>query len=274
MIQEHEGRCESVDDGYQAVVILQDAVEQFFTAKRTSPAPRDLELIDRGTRLELSAGVAATSWGDARNPIVLLAHGWNSRGTHWVSFIDSLSASGFRAVAVDAPAHGDSSGTQTNAFRYGLTLLDVGRELGPLAGIVGHSFGAAAIMIALDRGLDVKRAVLISGPASIAGLTDRWAVARGIPTRDRAEFLRRVAEKAGVSVEDFDMTRLASRLKVPALVVHDRIDKDVPVAEAEQLAFAWPGSKLHITERYGHNRILVAKEVVREVVGFLGASGK
>ena len=147
--------------------------------------------------------------------------------------------------------------------------LRVGRQLGHLAGIAGHSFGAAAIMIALDRGLEAARAALISGPASIAGLTDRWAIARGVPEHDRPLFLKRVAEKAGVSVEDFDMTRLASRLKVPALVVHDRADKDVPVGDAEALATAWPGSKLLITERYGHNRILVAKEVVREVVGFL-----
>ena len=43
---------------------LHEAVEQFFTSKRTPPAPRDLDLIGRGTRLDLNAGLAATAWGD------------------------------------------------------------------------------------------------------------------------------------------------------------------------------------------------------------------
>lgn len=246
---------------------LAELVEQFFTSKRTPPTPRDIELIARGERLTLGSGLAATAWGDG--PTVLLAHGWNSRGTHWISFIEALTAAGFRAVAIDAPAHGDSPGTQTNAFRYGLELLGVGRELGPLAGIAGHSFGAAALMIALDRGLDAQRAISISGPASISGLVGRWAIARGIPETHRPAFLQGVAEKAGVSVEDFDMIRLTPRLAVPGLVVHDRADKDIPVDEAEAIAATWTGSKCVITERYGHNRILIAKEVVREVVGFL-----
>jgi pimeloyl-ACP methyl ester carboxylesterase len=245
------------------------AIDQFFTSKRSPPAPRDVDLIARGTRLTPVSGLAATAWGDVDHPTVRLAHGWNSRGTHWVSFIDALTSAGFRAVALDAPAHGDSPGTRTNAFQYGLALLEVGRALGPLAGIVGHSFGAAAIMIALGRGLDAEKAILISGPASIADLIDRWAVSRGIPGRDRPAFLRGVAEAARVALENFDMTRLARQLKVPALVVHDRLDKDIPVAEAEAIAAAWPGLELLITERYGHSRILIAREVVREALRFL-----
>ena len=45
-------------------------------------------------------------------------------------------------MAVDAPAHGDSPGAKANVLQYAKMLIDVGRELGPLAGIVGHSFGA------------------------------------------------------------------------------------------------------------------------------------
>ena len=254
-------------NGIRAGQAFHEAVERFFTSKRTPPSPRDLDLIARGTRVSLDSGLAATAWGDG--PAVLFAHGWNSRGTHWVSFIEAANAVGFRAVALDAPAHGDSPGTQTNAFQYGLTLLDVGRQLGPLAGIVGHSFGAAAIMIALDHGLDAEKAVLMAGPASIGGLTDRWAEARGLPSADRPAFLLAVAQKAGVSLDAFDMTRLAPNLKTPALIVHDRIDQDVPVAEAQAIADAWPGARLLITERYGHNRILIAREVVRTVIDFL-----
>ena len=118
----------SDDDTIEARDGLADLVEQFFTSRRTPPAVRDTELTARGERFPLSSGLAATSWG--AGPTVLLAHGWNSRGSHWISFIEALNAAGFRAVAVDAPAHGDSPGTQTNAFHYGMELFGVGRELG------------------------------------------------------------------------------------------------------------------------------------------------
>lgn len=264
-----DSELEEVPDGSWSVVMVRDAVEQFFTSKRQPPARRDVELIARGEKLALASGLAAVSWGSPDHPIVLLAHGWNSRGTHWVSFIEALVSAGFRPITLDAPAHGESPGLQTNAFEYGLLLLEIGRNLGPLAGIVGHSFGAAAIMIALERGLDARRSVLISGPASISALTKRWAIARNIPESVQPIFLDQIVKKVGVRLEDFDMTFLARRMRGSALVVHDRLDKDIPVAEAESLAAAWPDAKILITERYGHNRILVAKEVVQEVVNYL-----
>ena len=48
--------------------------------------------------------------------------------------------SGLSAVGVDAPAHGDSPGEKANVLQYGKALVEAGGELGPLAGIVGHSF--------------------------------------------------------------------------------------------------------------------------------------
>ena len=35
------------------------------------------------------------------------------------------------------------------------------------------------------------------------------------------------------------------------------------------VAAAWPGARTLITQRYGHRRILIAKEVLSEVVAFL-----
>ena len=110
--------------------------------------------------MALNCQLAATSWGSPEAPTVLLAHGWNSRRSHWSAFVPELRDSGFRVVAVDAPAHGDSPGDRANVLAYGKALRAVGEELGPLAGIVGHSFGAGAAVIALHHGLAADRAVL------------------------------------------------------------------------------------------------------------------
>ena len=256
------GRVEYRDD-------LRRAVERFLTPRPSPPTPRDQELLQKGTALPLACGLAATAWGSG--PTVLLAHGWESRRTHWGAFVPSLVESGFRAVAIDAPAHGDSPGKQVNVLQYGLGLVQVGQEIGPLAGIVGHSFGSGAAAIALHRGLQADRAVLISSPAWLAAVIEGWGRHHRMTEAQLPIFVRLVAEEVGIPIESFDLTLIAAELNCPALVIHDRGDDDIPVDHGLAVAAAWPGAKLLVTERYGHRRILIAKEVVREVVGFLKA---
>ncbi len=246
---------------------LHQAAIRFLTPRPNPVSPRDLELLGKGTELELACGLAATSWG--YGPIVLLAHGWESRRSHWAAFIPALVEAGQRVVAIDAPAHGDSPGERVNVLQYGKGLLDVGNEIGPLAGIIGHSFGAGAISVALFKGLEVKGAVLISGPSNLPQLIERWGRGQGIAESDLPEFLRLVAEEVGVGIENLDLARLSPHLKTPALIIHDKGDEDVPLEEGVRMASGWPGARQMITHRYGHRRILIAKEVVREAVQFL-----
>jgi pimeloyl-ACP methyl ester carboxylesterase len=248
---------------------LSDAVGRFLTPRPNVATPRDDELLGRGVALELTYGLAATSWGTG--PTVLLAHGWESRRTHWGAFVQPLVEAGFRAVAVDAPAHGDSPGTKANVLQYGKALVEIGGELGPLAGVVGHSFGAAASVIALRRGLKAERAVFISGPSSVVTVIERWGRHQGLPESDIPAFVRLVEREVGEGVEFMDVTQIVPRLTTRALVVHDRNDKEIPLEEGLAVAAAWPGATMMVTERFGHRRIMLAREVVSAVIEFLRA---
>jgi pimeloyl-ACP methyl ester carboxylesterase len=250
--------------------LLGEAVERFLTPPRAALTDRDTALLRQGRPVDLKSGLAATAWGDG--PTVLLAHGWGSRGTHWGAFVPPLVEAGFRAVAVDAPAHGDSPGRHANALAFALGLLDAGRTLGPLAGVVGHSFGAGATGIALNRGLAARRAVYLSGPASLAALIARWGLSEGLTAAELPAFTRLIERRVGEPVAGLDVVRLAEALTAPVLVIHDRGDLEIPVAEAEAVAAAWPGARLLLTERFGHRRILIAPAVVRSAVAFLAAA--
>lgn len=244
------------------------AVARFLTPRPTEATTRDLELIDQGSPLVLDNGLAATAWGEG--PTVLLAHGWESRRSHWGAFVPALTAAGYRAVAVDAPAHGDSPGSSVNMPMFARALRQAGRQIGPLAAVIGHSFGAGAATMALADGLQARKAVLIAGPASITQLMHRWLQQNGYDESLWPEFVERVAAEVGQPAERFDLTRIAAGIDVPALLVHDRTDADVPLDEARALAAAWRGANLMITERFGHRRILIARPVVNSVVEFLG----
>ena len=56
---------------------------------------------------------------------------------------------------------------------------------------------------------------------------------------------------------------------LPGLIVHDRGDRDVPVAHAERLQHSWPDARLMLTEGLGHRRILRDPEVIAAAVDFL-----
>ncbi len=247
---------------------LEEAFRAFLTPQRSPLTPRDEALLRRGAALGLVGGLAATSWGEG--PAVLLVHGWSSRGTHWGAFVDALTEAGFRAVAVDSPGHGDSPGDRCHVLELGLRLVEVARQLGPLAGVVAHSFGAGATVLALDRGLRADRVALLSGPASLAKVVERWGLDHHLTEEEMPALLDRVERAVGEPIEQLDLMRIVDGLDLPALIVHDRSDEDVPVGDGLAVASAWPGAKLLLTERYGHRRILIAREVVREVVAFLG----
>jgi pimeloyl-ACP methyl ester carboxylesterase len=246
---------------------LERAEAAFFTTSRSARTARDEALLLRGVTLKGESELAVTSWGEG--PAVLLVHGWNSRGTHWGAHIDALNEAGFRAVAVDAPGHGESPGERCHVVQFGRVLVEVGRQIGPLAGVVAHSFGAGAVVLALDRGLVADRVALLSGPASLVAVVERWGRAHELSESEIPAFVERVARAVNEPIADLDLTRIASTLRLPALIVHDRDDDEVPVGDARVVAAAWPGARLLVTERFGHRRILIAREVVRAVVAFL-----
>ncbi len=246
---------------------LESAVDAFLTPRRAALRSRDEALLNRGTKLGLNHGLAASSWGDGKT--VLLVHGWNSRGTHWGAFIDALNEAGFRAVAVDAPGHGDSPGDRCHVLQYGKALVDVARQVGPLAGVVGHSFGAGATVIALERGLKAQRVVLLGGPASLISVVDRWGRDHRLSEMEIPVFRQLVERAVGEPIDGLDLAKIAPSLRQPALIVHDLDDEEIPVSDALSVAAAWPGARMLTTNGYGHRRLLVAADVIREVTAFL-----
>ncbi len=74
-------------------------------------------------------------------------------------------------------------------------------------------------------------------------------------------------------LERFDARRAAAALRTPVMMFHDVGDREVPFAEGELLARAWPGARLRTLEGLGHNRPLADAKVVRETLAFLGNAG-
>jgi predicted alpha/beta hydrolase family esterase len=201
-------------------------------------------------------------------PAVLLVHGWGGRGGQLAAFAPPLVAAGCAALVFDAPGHGESGGRTADLPRVAGAIRAVAGRFGARAA-VAHSFGAAALTLALHRGLALDAAVLIGAPRTPRQFLDSFCAALGLGEAARDRVRRRVEQRVGIPVEDLEVPRLASPLEVPSLVVHDRADAEVPFADGAAIAAAWTGARLLATDGLGHRRILRHPAVVGEVASFV-----
>ncbi|HXH03284.1 MAG TPA: alpha/beta fold hydrolase [Candidatus Competibacteraceae bacterium] len=214
--------------------------------------------------------LALLRWGEARAGRVVLLHGWGGRATQLHAFIPPLLAAGFEVIGVDAPGHGLSEGRYSSLLQFVHALQQAVAALeGPVEAVIAHSLGAAATAYAISRGLPVARAVLIAPPVDLTAYSRVFAYHLGLPETLRAQLQRRLEQRFGIPWAELDARRAATGNRIPALILHDRQDREVPHAAGAALAAHWPGARLLSTEELGHRRILRHPQVVAEVMAFL-----
>src|SRR5262249_31219293 len=111
------------------------------------------------------------AWRLGVGPAVLLAHGWEDGNALWGPLAAALNEMGVAVVEFDLPAHRFSAGDGCSPFFAADAINAVAAQRGPIDAVVTHSFGGPATGIALSRGFDVRRVVLIAPPR---GRNRRW----------------------------------------------------------------------------------------------------
>lgn len=226
---------------------------------------QSLQLMHRGRPL------AVQHWGTG--PAVLLMHGWHGRGAQLGAFAAPLVVAGFRVVAFDAPAHGRTPGRSTDLPEVSEALLTVAKAFPPLHGVIAHSFGAVATLYAIAQGLTPQRVVTLSAPLSIEFLMESFSARLDLSTAVMAVHRRLMEARFGADLwRRFSPREIARGLDIPALLVHDEEDHDVPWQEGDALARVWPGAAWVRTRGLGHRRILRDPDVVARVVAFMAES--
>ncbi|MFL5575479.1 MAG: alpha/beta hydrolase [Gemmatimonadaceae bacterium] len=201
---------------------------------------------------------------------MLLVHGWEGSGADLVPVAESLVEAGYRAALVDLPAHGRSGGRRTSLVEWLRALRAVAGVVGPIHAAVGHSFGGAAVALALAEGdVEARGAVLIAPAVGPAEFVERFARTIGLPADRTAGMVRRLGARVGRDIASLDVRRAARAIALPALVLHDPLDREVPWEHARAIADAWTGSRLVARQGLGHRRILADAESIRAVVEFV-----
>lgn len=236
------------------------------------PAPAALwpETATGDLPARLEAQLPAWSWGSG--PTVLLVHGWEGRGSQMGDMALALAAAGYRAVAYDAPGHGDAPGGSSSLPEMAAALEAVAARVGPLHGLVAHSAGAAVTGFALGRGLAAQRVAVIAPGIDPSSYVRRFALHLGLSAKVVRRMERHIETRFGVRVTDFRAEAWGAGSSQPLLIVADEDDREVPLADARRLAEIHPDAHLTVTSGLGHRRILSDPAVLREVTGFLATA--
>jgi pimeloyl-ACP methyl ester carboxylesterase len=198
---------------------------------------------------------------------VLLLHGWESNTHRWRNLIRSLKTKNFDIHAIDAPAHGYSSGTYHYLTNYAAAATKMIEEY-DIEIVVGHSMGGMAMLFAKS----IKPLETVKQLVSIGAPTDFSLIVAGYQNTIRFNkrvyrLLDQLIEKEiKVGIKEFSTSKFTYENLGELLILHDRLDPTIPLWQAERIQKN-VGGDLFITEGFGHS--MHQKEVCQKIMEFL-----
>lgn len=257
---------------FQAIV--RKSYQAFFGPSRYEEKSADRAVIERGNnyRIPFDGGeLAVTTWGD-EGPAVLLMHGWGGARAQMSGFVDPLLLAGFRVVAYDQPAHGESDGRTTNLLEIAPTMDLIAQHEGPFDAIVAHSFGTLITSYALVKRNfpHPSRLVYFGAFNQLLESLPRFQVLAGLSDEIMDGFRSMLYENFSREVlEAITNESLAPQIHIPALMFHDAMDNVTPVEDSRAIARVWKHARYIETEGLGHRGALQSKSIHEQVVKFL-----
>ena len=198
---------------------------------------------------------------------VLLLHGWESNTHRWRNLIRSLKTKDFDIHAIDAPAHGYSSGTYHYLTNYAAAATKMIEEY-DIEIIVGHSMGGMAMLFAksIKPLKTVKQLVSVGAPTDFSLIVAGYQNTIGFNKRVYRLLDQLIEKEIKVEIKEFSTSKFTYENLGELLILHDRLDPTIPLWQAERIQKN-VGGKLFITEGFGHS--MHQKEVCQKIMEFL-----
>ena len=227
---------------YQGVV--KKVYQAFFSPSQYEVKSTDREVIERGNnyRIPFEGGeLAVTTWGES-GPAVLLMHGWGGARAQMTGFVNPLLSAGYRVVAYDQPAHGESDGKLTNLLEIAPTMDLIKEKEGNSDAIIAHSFGTLITSYALvNRNFPPpSRLVYFGAFNQLLESLPRFQVLANLSDEVMDGLRNMIYENFGEGVLDAIVNEtLVQKINIPALMFHDASDNVTPVEDSRAIARVW-----------------------------------
>ena len=184
---------------------------------------------------------------------ILLAHGWESNSVRWKDLIIKLKSLDYNVIALDAPAHGLSSGKLFNAFMYSECINLVAKKFKANI-IIGHSVGGMATTFFQHKYQlpTVEKLILLGAPSNYVNVFGRYVNMMGYNTRISKTMDEIIHEHYKNKPDHFNAAKFSASITAKGLLIHDKYDAVIPYSDAEDFKNFYKNSKLITTEGFGH----------------------
>ncbi len=177
-------------------------------------------------------------------PALVVMHGWGGNAEMMLPLAAPLHAAGYTLLLLDARCHGCSDSDSfaslprfAEDIEAALVWLAAQREVNAQAlGVIGHSVGAGAALLAASRCDCIHAVVSLAAFADPAEMLRRWLAALHIPYWPLGAYiLAYVQYVIGFRFAAIAPRNTIARVSCPVLLVHGLDDQTVPPDEARQI---------------------------------------
>jgi uncharacterized protein len=258
----------------------------------TTPTPADLGLAAEDVHLDAVDGTRLRAWflpghapstphADGRRPALVVMHGWGSSGADLLPAAPDLIAAGLPTLLLDARGHGRSDATSFMSMprfaedvEAAVAWLRHDPRVDPeRIGLLGHSVGAGASLLAASRDPRIGAVVTIGGMAHPAELIRGSRGLRRAPESVATRVLTTIEDTIEHRFDAFAPVHTITRVAAPVVVVHGTEDRTVPVRDAARLVDAGgPNVRLRLVPGAGHRAVAPFLPLVGELAGFLSTT--
>lgn len=191
---------------------------------------------------------------EGKEKTILLVHGWESNASRWENLLPYLQKTGHTILALDAPAHGLSSGKEFTIPRYAKCIDVVVQKYQPQY-LIGHSIGGKTCLYYHYHypNNTVEKIVSLGAPSDFKILLHNFGNILSLHHRLVQDLEARYIAMYKQQLEDFSAKKFVAQFSVKGLVVHDREDDVVSIQEGVKIAEAWKTAQFIETKGLGHS---------------------
>lgn len=186
--------------------------------------------------------------------VILLLHGWESNASRWKKLLPYLKKTGSTIIAIDAPAHGMSSGKEFNVPQYA-EYIDVLIQKHQPKHIIGHSLGGIAIAYYQHhyKNNAIEKIVLLGAPSDFKIILNNYKKLLSLNSKVHRSLVAYTKERFNIIVDDFSTSNFLKNTTLEGIIAHDIFDKVVAYSESEKINTHWEKGTLITTEGFGHS---------------------